>query len=172
MTNNIDQFSGQIDTVHGNFFNVSILFPVFLAGQKATEQSKWLVQSTVIPSASTDEIQVFYRGVAIKVVGDNTYPDWTVNFLNKKDFEIYKAVQRWREFCRSDILGTRANDLSYKTVATIEQLDGAGNVIYTVVAVGIWPKTVGEVSLSQDETNSVERFDVTFAVDYLLPEII
>ena len=123
--NTIDQFRSQISPVRPNMFEVSIIFPPFLQGMRATEQVKWHVQSTVIPSGNTGEAIANFKGSSLKLAGDNTYADWTVTFLNNADFEIYKAVQRWREFCRSDLVGTRANDLSYKTTSTVEQLDGA-----------------------------------------------
>lgn len=169
--NTIDVFRAKINPVRGNFFKVTVQFPNFLGGQLATQQFEFHCQSTVIPSGVTDEIVVPFMGSSIKVAGDNTYPDWTCTVLNNADFNIYKTIQRWREYQRSDTLGTHANDLTYKTIATIEQLDGAQNTIYTVALAGLWPKEVGDITLGQEENSSVEVFDVTFAMDYTLPEL-
>lgn len=172
MVNTIDQFGANTNFVHGNMFRVSIQFPNFLGGALATQQMEFHCQSTVIPSGTTEVIEVPFMGSKIKIAGDNTYPDWTVTILNNKDFNIYKTVQRWREFQRSDVLGTRSNDLTYKTIATIEQLDGSQNVIFTEVLVGLWPQLVGDITLGAEENNTVEVFDVTFSMDYILPETV
>lgn len=172
MVNTIDQFRAVMNPVRPNMFNVSIAFPVFLAGQLATEQIQFLCQSTVIPSGTTDVVEVPFRGSKVKIAGDNTYPDWTVTVQNEQKFNIYKTVQRWREFSRSDILGTRANDLTYKTIATIEQLDGAQSIIYTCALIGLFPTAVGDITLGQEENSSIEIFDVTFSFDYTLSELL
>lgn len=171
MVSTIDQFRAKISPVRGNLFNVSIQFPVFLAGKLATEQINFHCQSTVIPSGTTDVVELDFRGSKLKIAGDNTYSDWSTNILNNKDFNIYKTIQRWREYMRSDALGLRANDLTYKSIATIEQLDGAQNVIYTCVLVGIFPSAPGEITLGQGENSSVEMFDVSWSYDYILHEI-
>jgi len=170
--NTIDKLRAQYSPVKGSKFNVSIQFPVFLAGQLATEQINIFCQATTIPSGSTDMVEVFHRGSSMKIAGDNTYPDWTVTVKMNVDYNIYKTIQRWREFMRSDILGTHANDLTYKTIATIEQLDGADNVIFTEVLVGIFPTVVGDVTLGDEERSNFEIFDLTFAYDYTLPQTI
>jgi len=170
--NTIDIFRTKISVVHGNLFEVFIQFPTFLGGQLATEQIKFHCRSTTIPSGTSDIIEIPYRGSSIKIYGDNSYPEWSVTILNNRDFNIYKTIQRWREFGRSDILGTRANDFTYKSVATVYQLDGAQNIIYQVALIGLFPTAPSEITLAQDENNSVETFDCSFNYDLLAPELI
>jgi hypothetical protein len=172
MANTIDTFRAKINPARANQFKITIQFPVFLGGKLATEQFEFHCQSTVIPSGTTGTVEIDYKGSKLKLAGDNTYASWGVTVLNNKDFNIYKTIQRWREFQRSDILGTRAPDLTYKTVATIEQLDAAETVIFTEILVGLFPTTVGDITLGQGENDSVEMFDVTFEYDYTAPELI
>ena len=171
MPNSVDVLRAKIDPVRSNQFSVTIQFPVFLGGQLATEQIKFHCQSTSLPSGTTGVVEIPFKGAVLKLAGDNTYPDWSVNVLSNKDFNIYKTIQRWREFMKSDALGTGANDLTYKSVATVEQEDGAGNVIYTCSLIGLFPTNIADISLAQGENDAAQVFDVTFAFDYILHEI-
>ena len=168
MPNGVDILKAKLKPVFKNLFRVSIQFPTFLGGQLATEQIEFLCQGAAIPSGTTGTIEIPFKGTMLKLAGDNTYSDWTVSILNNQDFNIYKTIQRWRSFQKSDALGTKSNDLSYKSVATIEQLDGDENVIYTCSLIGLFPSTVAELTRGQGENDSVDIFDATFVYDMIV----
>ena len=129
-----------------------------------------MVQAAQIPEATLGQATVNYFGRQVKLAGNRTFPDWTVTIMNDEDFLVRDGMERWSNAInglesnlRSAALATTAQ---YKTNATVTQFGKQGNPIRTYNFVGIFPITVGSITLDWGTNDAVETFDVTFAYDY------
>jgi len=168
MTTIDEQREKMSSLIRPNRFNAKIFFPPFLDGTIATDLSTFMIEATVIPSSEMGIIEVpLAGGSKLKLAGDETFPDWSVTIKASADMPIYRAFTRWREFIKSPVAGTRANDLTYKSIVEIGLLDGVNEVVHLTELIGAFPVSVGELSLSREENDTYLRFDVTFAYDYM-----
>lgn len=149
-----------------NRFKVTIFFPDAIVAQIGTLKSTIFALSTTVPSKELGIIEVpAYGGTPIKVPGDNTVPDWSCTFQYDPDMIIYRALQRWKEFCNSTITGIRANDLVLFGGAEVQLMDGLNQTVQTWEMIKIFPTSVGELSLSKEDKDSFLQGDVNFAVN-------
>lgn len=150
----------------------SSLFRVFVTNPidgSADIRAPFLIKAASLPTMSLTPIDVFHFGRAIKVAGKKTYEDWTVTVYNDEDFSLRDKFEVWSNTINTPETNTRAtgsSDMSdYKSTAIIEQLSQTGRVIRTYKFVGIFPTIISSIETDW-ETENVEQFQVTFAVDY------
>ena len=91
MAFNINEMRSQL--VYGgarqNLFQVQILNPANSSGDLKTP---FMVQAAQIPASDLGVIPVFYFGRQMKLAGDRTFGEWTVNIVNDEDFLIRNAM--------------------------------------------------------------------------------
>ena len=174
MTFTIDRFKAfAAGLVRPNQFKAKIFVPAFLDGIEATNLTDILIESTSLPSRDLGVIDLpSYGGSILKLAGDEVYSDWTCTIVADGGMVTYKAFERWMEFIKSPTAGTRANDLSYLSVIELRLLDGAKSTFYTKELTGAFPISLGEVTLSKEERDTVARFDVVFAYSLPLGDIV
>jgi hypothetical protein len=172
MVNTAEGFKANIDPVPTNNFEMAVMPPPFLINDPAFDQFKWAVRTAPVPAETTGEIELPFKGLAVYIAGDNTYSPISTTILNDKKGTIYKVIQKWRAYMKSDPTGTRANDMKYKTVGYIYTKDGNDNVIMTKAFIGIWPQEVGELTHDHDSQNEVQKFDVSWRFDYPLDDLL
>ena len=169
MAFNITEFQGQLTGggARPNLFQVTIDNPV---DRGSFLKTSFMVQAAQIPEATLGQATVNYFGRQVKLAGNRTFPDWTVTIMNDEDFLVRDGMERWSNAInglesnlRSAALATTAQ---YKTNATVTQFGKQGNPIRTYNFVGIFPITVGSITLDWGTNDAVETFDVTFAYDY------
>jgi hypothetical protein len=161
-------------------FDVNI--PVVPAGAVGpVAQLPFLVQASQLPASIMDSIDVPYFGRKIKLNGDRTFTNWTVTILNDEDFGLRNLFESW-----SNLMNTLASNVqdtpdaspaNYKAdQVEVRQYgktgnDGVGGVIRSYFFYGLFPLTVDPIALDWGRNNQVETFDVTFALDYWIPNI-
>jgi hypothetical protein len=160
------------DAVRSNLFYIYINFPTFILNSSdARTKTKWLVQAASLPGRSLGVIEVPFRGVKSKYAGNSIYADWSATFLQDPSFTITNAMEAWMEYIESIPAGIRAVDISYKSTIEIVQLDGRQNAIKNYVLIGAFPSDKPDVSLAQDENDSVQMADFTLSYDYFITSV-
>jgi hypothetical protein len=147
-------------------------------GSTLSKQLSLLAQASQLPAVNLADIEVPYMGLKIKVLGDRTYSDWTVTVQNDEDFALRSMFEAWSNEMNAFVSNRNSfgsSALAYKVDAVVQQYgkagpNGAGGVIRSYKMVGLWPKTISAINLDWAQTNSIETFDVTFALDWFEPE--
>jgi hypothetical protein len=155
--------------VRPTMFQVELVFPPNSSPDVnlASNQGTFLIKSAQLPQFQVGAIPVPFRGRKLKVTGDREIADWTVNVLNDVTFTLRKGFEKWSEICQNVNYALGANTLAqYMANATVRQLDRDGNQLRAYRFEGIWPIDVAAIDLDFDTNNTVEDFNVTFAVQY------
>ena len=146
---------------------------------ESNTKMSFLCKAAVLPASNVPEIPVAFRGRILKVAGDRTFDPWTVTIINDEDFGLRTSFEAWMNKLSklNDATGV-TNPNSYMTNAYVKQLgrgkerfstENVGNessVLRTYKFYDIWPTNVSEIALGYDQSDSIEEFTVTFAVQY------
>ena len=139
----------------------------------------FLCKAAQLPASTVAEIPVAFRGRQLKVAGERTFDPWTVTIINDEDFGLRTSFEAWMNKLSklNDATGV-TNPTSYMTNAYVKQLGrgkerfatenagGESSVLRTYKFYDIWPTNVSEIALGYDQSDSIEEFTVTFAVQY------
>lgn len=138
------------------------------AAGKSPEQFQFLCRSSSIPASTVAPCVVAYMGRDVKVPGDRTFDDWTVTVYNTKDMSIRKYFETWSSNILTNFHNTAPLEEEnwWMGQALVEQLDRGERVTNTYKVKGIFPTSVGDITLAYDNNNTVEEFAVTFTVNY------
>lgn len=141
----------------------------------ATEyrNAEFLVSAASLPASTVDPIEVPYFGRRVKVFGERTFGNWNVTVLNDENFALRNTFETWSNYMNQMVANLyQGDDLSdYKANGVrVIQYGKQGDILRTVRFNGLWPIQVGEIQLDWGRNNAVETFDVTFALDYWVPD--
>ena len=163
-----------------NLFEVSIpAFPTMVGATWADETFNFLCKAAQLPASTVASVPVAFRGRELKVAGERTFDPWTVTIINDEDFVMRTAFEQWMNKLSklNDATGV-TNPTSYMQNAFVKQLGrgkeknattntgGESSVLRTYKFYDIWPTNVSEISLGYDQSDAIEEFTVTFAVQY------
>lgn len=146
-----------------NLFEVEMSFPsVVDGGAELTKIGQFLVKSTQLPASTIGVIEQPFRGRVFKVVGDRTFAEWTVTFINDTGFELRDAFEQWSNFLVSheENLGAESYEEMFRD-AKVFQLNRQGKRIKEYKFTDLWVSEVGVIELAQDSSNTIEEFAVT-----------
>src|SRR6185312_6992689 len=128
---NVTDFRSQLpgDGARSNLFEVSLQFPIWvpnavLSGQK----SNFMCKAAQLPGSTIGIAPLFYFGREIKLAGNRTYQDWTVQVINDEDFLIRNTLESWMNGINDPVANIRDPN------ATV--LDGGYGVDANVVQFG------------------------------------
>ena len=143
----------------------------FMGGVPA-ENLAFMCKAAALPAQNVASIDVPFRGRQFKVAGDRTIDNWTITVINDENFAVRNAMERWSQSIvdlatnQGQIAPT--NYMSSADVFQYSRQKGNGDnvgVIKTYRFVDIFPVTVGDIALSYDSGDTIEEFDVEFAVN-------
>ncbi len=169
MAFNINEIKSQMlfDGARPALFQVTLQNP---ANSVADVKFPFMCEATSLPEADVGTVLVPYFGRVIKLAGDRTYPDWQVTIINDEDFLVRNALEEWSNKINSFQGNIRAfgsaSPLLYKSQAQVVQYSKTGVPIRTYQFNGIFPTVISNIPLAWSSQNEIERFTVTFAVDY------
>ena len=167
---NISDFKAKLagGGARANQFKVTMPFPGYASVGGEIEDLAFLCRATSIPSMEIANINVPFRGRAIKIAGDRTIPSWSVTVYNDTNFKLRDAFERWQNGINNmtDNEGL-TNPADYQVDAFVDQLDRNGATIKSYTLRGAFPTAIGAIALSYDEAGEgIEQFDVTFAYNF------
>lgn len=140
----------------------------------SAEFSKFHIQTTTIPSVSSQRIQYEYFGRKAYYPGEKQYGPWSVIVLDDIGVgDMWKAFSRWHNWI-NDHVSNKSYVLSgtsdYKTDFTIRHLSLNGeespNDHKKFILRGCWPKTIEPISFNMESANLLVKFSVIFICDY------
>ena len=153
----------------------SNLFRVTLSGLSTdlNENFTYLCKAAQLPGSTVGIIEVpFAAGRRFKAAGDRTFADWTTTVINDSNHRIREALENLqKEYGTTDYNSitskTRTGgDATEFSSVLVEQLNQAGNVVYSYTLVNCWPSDISTIDLSYDSTDTLEEFTVTWSYDY------
>ena len=151
-----------------NLFEVVLTFPDIV--QPATDvldKSRFLVKGARLPASNIAQIEVPFRGRALKIAGDRTFDSWTVTVINDTDFAIRSAFENWMNAINrlSDNTGL-VNPADYQADCYVYQFDRDGQALRSYRFFDTFPTQVGPIELSYD-AQGIQEFTVELQVQYL-----
>ena len=180
----ISQFKSQLlgGGARPNLFEVQI--PEFpgavnagVWGDVEQRHLTYLCKASSLPAQNIASVDIPFRGRIFKVAGDRTIDNWSVTIINDAKFNLRHAFEQWTEaIAKLDNNMGAVSPQEYMTDAYIYQLgrgatkEAATNsgdnsaILATYKFIDIWPITVGDIALSYDTGDTIEEFDVEFAV--------
>lgn len=147
--------------VRPNLFQVLINAPVI-----GSMNLEFLGKSTSIPSSTVNKFEVDYRGRKLAVPGDRIFADWTVTILNDPEWVNRTRIEQWMNAIteHSQNISSITNSDVYGNAA-VSQLSREGKVLRTYRIQDIFPTECAAIELGMGSNDTVEEFQVTFAVN-------
>jgi len=138
-----------------------------------------LIKTAGLPASSLSEIPVAFRGRTLKVAGDRTFDNWSINIINDTDFKWRKFFEKWVNYITkaSDGSGT-INPAEYMIDMNVAQLSrGPGSnpntintaniqVLRKYIVHSVFPTSVSQIDLSYNNENEIEEFTVDLQVQW------
>ena len=124
-----------------------------------------LCKASNFPSMTIGQIEVFNQGRKLVLPGDTTYSNtWSLSFYNTEDHALRKDMISWMKSAD----GFQHNSHSGNPAAllgelSVEQLDSAGNPTVQYTFHNVFVQEVGELAVSDDQSDTIQEFDVTFS---------
>ena len=167
----IDNFKSVLQGggVRPTMFQVELTFPNGTVADTTaiTNEGIFLCKASQLPASIVGEIVVPFRGRQLKVSGDRSFEDWTVTITNDVSFQLRAGMEKWSELVQNHNFALGANTLDeYFATAIVRQLDRQGNQLRAYSFEGIWPTNVAAIGLDMGDTDTVEEYEVSFAVQY------
>ena len=166
---NINDFKAKLagGGARANQFKVTMPFPGYAQVGGEIEDLAFLCRATSIPAMEVANINIPFRGRAVKIAGDRTIGDWSVTVYNDTSFKLRNAFERWQNGINNmtDNEGL-TNPVDYQVDAFVDHLDRNGNTIKSYTLRGLYPQNIAPIELTYDEQTAIEQFDVTFNYQY------
>ena len=94
--------------------------------------------------------------------------------MNDEDFLIRRTMENWHEGMNDHIENVMSRGItpepkSYQRDAIVRQLSKGGSVLETYTMKSIFPVSIDAIPLNWEDTDSIEQFEVEFALDYWRP---
>ena len=170
---NIDDFKANLigGGTRANQFRVTITPPPGIAIGLDVRRASFLVTASNLPQSQLGEIAVPFRGRNIYVTGDRPAPEpWTVTFFNDTDFMVRTAMERWHNGINNFADNTGVtNAADYQTDLFVEQLDRDDTILKTYIFRSAFPVSVGQIDLTNEETTTIETFEVQWRYQHFEP---
>ena len=152
-----------------NRYEVIFTFPQGLGSIKESQKISFTCRTASIPASTLGTATAYYKGREIKLPGDKTWDDWTVEIYIDADFVGRKVFEKWHE----SLLGFESNvtasgwqsPIRGLATAQVNQLDREDKVIASYTVQGIWPTNVAEIGLAYDNNDAIMTQSVTFAIN-------
>lgn len=169
MAFNINEIRSQLTFggAKSSLFQVSISNPI---NGIANLKIPFMVQAAQIPESTLGTIEIPYFGRKVRIAGDRTFAEWTVTIMNDEDFLIRNSMEQWMSSINSHEGNVRrfgtAASASYKTLARITQFSKTGAPLREYTFNGLYPSSISSIAMDWNNTDDIERFDVTFQYDW------
>lgn len=173
MAFNIDEFRGELerDGARPNLFNITLILPATVLNAGATSQKlTFMARATQLPGSTVGTVPLFYFGREVKLAGNRTFPEWTIQVINDEDFLIRNSMENWMNGLNSHVGNLReptfVNSLGYSTDAVVTQFAKTGEIAKQYNIVSLFPVDVMPIDLDWGSNDTVEEFSVSFQYQY------
>lgn len=179
---NINNFKAKLKGggARSNLYEVTGAFPAAAAAIAAiplngnvtaisnpADDIRFMVSAASLPAVELGVVQAPFQGRILKLAGDRSFREWTITVYNDTNFSLRNAFEKWSDICNKIESNTGPNGLAaYVQDWKVTQKDRNGNDIKTYRFVDCWPSSVSAISLSYDQTTSIESFTVDLQFQY------
>lgn len=147
-----------------NKYRLNFSIPSAVSTNSDLQNADILCKATSFPTMTIGQIAAYNQGRKLVLPGDTEYENnWTVTFYNTEDHALRKDIIAW--MVAADHFQNNSHSGNPTTVMgeiSVEQLDSAGNPTAKYTFHNVWVSGVGEISVGDEETDSLQEFDVTF----------
>lgn len=148
-----------------NKYRINFSIPSTVSTVSNLQNADVLCKATSFPSMTIGQIEIFNQGRKLIIPGDTTYTTtWSVTFYNTEDHSLRRDMINWMKaadhFQNNQHSG---NPSSIMGELSVEQLDSAGNPTAKYTFHNVFVQEVAELSLGDDQVDTVQEFDVTFS---------
>lgn len=177
---NVQQFRASMvtDGARSALFDVQLTFPLAVGTGgtapgsfgSAQQQVTFRARSTSLPGDSISSIGVNYFGREIKLAGNRSFTDWSIQVIQDEDFNLRNAFERWMSGINSHVANLRLpamlpGDGGYQQDAYVTQYSKTGVPIKAYKLVGCFPTDVSAIDVDW-ANDGIEEFGVTFAYQW------
>ena len=173
MAFNVNDFRANLvgDGARPNLFQVTLIFPTVAAnGSAAGQKATFLCKTSQLPGSTIGIAPQYYFGRELKIPGNRTFADWTLQIINDEDFLIRNAIESWMNAINSHAGNVRnasaINGSGYAVDASVSQYGKAGAIIKTYNFVGLWPMDLAPIDLDWGSNDTIEEYAVTFGYQW------
>ena len=125
-----------------------------------------LARECSIPSYELATVGVPFKGMNMNIVDKPSISTWSCTFLLDESHCARNLLLKWASISyNAQILENFRHGLYKQDTVSVTQLTTHGEPVSTCTFVGMFPSTIGEVSVSQDGSG-FEVVPVTFTYDY------
>ena len=141
-------------------------FEVFIP--RSGNKIQFLCKTAAIPGQTIEPLVMKYKGLTVKLAGDRTFEDWTVNIYNDTEFSARTAIEAWmQDIVPLDSSTVTSTGYEYMVdKATISQLGRDDSIIATYEFFNMWPTTLGPIEMDSEGGDALTTSDVTFAYSH------
>jgi len=166
----VDQFKARLagGGARANLFQVTLANPRGGLGVDLDiDFSSFMCEAAQLPASTVGTITIPFRGRQLKVAGDRTFDVWTVTVINDTGFKIRDEMEKWMNAIanHADAGGVQNPELYFADLQ-VQQFDRDESVIKTYTFKDAWPSDVSAIDLSYGDTDTIERFTVTWQYQY------
>jgi len=173
MAFNVTDFRANLigDGARPNLFQVTLTFPTVASnGTAAGQQVQFLAKAAQLPGSTIGQVPLYYFGRELKLAGNRTFADWSLQIINDESFTIRKSLESWMNAMNSHAGNIRASGASnlagYSVDATVSQYGKTGNILKTYKFVGLYPVDLAPIDLDWGSNDTIEEYGVTFAYQW------
>jgi len=150
-------------------FMCNLTLPNVVSGYTgASEKFTYTCRAASIPSFDVGVVSVGYMGRVLKFSGDRVWNNWKTTVILDQDYITRTMFEAWSngiDALDQNVMDPTASYTNYKATMDIYHLGQDDSVLAQYTLTGIWPSSVGPISLSWNQTNAISEFDVDFAFD-------
>ena len=129
------------------------------------------IYSAVIPSISINTEEKQWQNTKVKgAQSPMEFDQWLVNFVVDDYFYNWKLLFDWMAYINNNKDKMLEREVNFKIDASLIVLNNFNDKIMEIKFVGIWPTTLGEVSMNQREGDILLESTVNFNYDYFTVE--
>jgi len=123
--------------------------------------------SAVVPSLTLTSEEKMWQNAKVKgVQSPMEFDQWLVNFVVDDYFQNWKILFDWMSYINNNRDKMMEQERNFKVDASLILLNNFKVKILNITFVGIWPTTLGEVSMNQREGDIALESMVNFNYDY------
>lgn len=163
----VDQFKQQLafGGARANYFLVS-------GPNIGGSEFSYLCRSAALPASKVNQVAVNAPGGrVIKMAGDRTFDDWTINVYNDTQMIMRRRFESWQAQCAqyANPLGADALDAYGQSNWVVTQLSRSGQAMRSYQFFNMWPSELTAIELNFQSTDAIEEFGVTLAYSHYAP---
>ena len=132
----------------------------------AQKTMEFICYATSVPQQGIQNIPVNFRGLTANYAGDPEPADtWVISCYNPTSFNLRKSFIAWKRAYQEEG-GLNGLDEIPLTTADVYLLGKNSNELYQTTLYNVWPRTIGEIAVSWENTAQISTFECTLSYDY------